>query len=243
MNHQKSAINSSKIVLDYNVKEFLLAFFMLFIVHATTAQPIHHTEAISSKSDAVSIIEAVRTTNPELADQLYQIYDATKKYNDIDLALADGYIRDPMNICEEAPMMGLPAFMGNMGVHFLHPDLLKITGDTPRINGEGIHTDFFRPGILIYEPQHDGSMKLVAIENLVFTEAWYNAGNEVRPSFMGYDYFFMINNPLTQADEAHMFEPHYDLHMWLYRENPHGLFSPFNPAVTCEHHVGEMKGH
>lgn len=140
-------------------------------------------------------------------------------------------------------MMGVPAFMGNMGVHYLHPDLLRITGDNPRVNGEGTHTDFLRPGILIYEPQYDGTSRLVAIENLVFTEAWYATGNEDPPSFMGHEYFFMINNPLTEADEAHMFEPHYDLHLWLYRENPHGLFSPFNPAVTCEHHEGDMTGH
>lgn len=243
MTNQKPAINSYKIVMEYNVKGCLFTLFMLLIVPAITAQQMHHTETSSTNSDAVSIIEGVSTVNPELADLLFQIYDATRKYKDIEVALADGYIRDPMNICEEAPMMGLPAFMGNMGVHFLHPDLLKITGDTPRVNGKGIHTDFFRPGILIYEPQHDGSMKLVAIENLVFTEAWHAAGNDAPPSFMGYDYFFMINNPLTQVDEAHMFEPHYDLHMWLYRENPHGLFSPFNPAVTCEHHYGEMKEH
>ena len=45
----------------------------------------------------------------------------------------------------------------------------------------------------------------------------------------------MIDNPLTEVDEAHSFEPHYELHFWLYRENPHGMFSPFNPRATCEH--------
>ena len=89
----------------------------------------------------------------------FQIYNATKQYKVIEVALSEGYIRDPMNICEEAPMMGLPAFMGNMGVHYIHPELLKITGDTPRVNGEGTHTDFLRPGVVIYEPQHEGEMK------------------------------------------------------------------------------------
>jgi hypothetical protein len=32
-----------------------------------------------------------------------------------------------------------------------------------------------------------------------------------------------------------MFEPHYDRHVWTYRENPNGVFEPYNPAVTCEH--------
>lgn len=33
-----------------------------------------------------------------------------------------------------------------------------------------------------------------------------------------------------------MFEPHYDRHVWLYRANPKGVFTPFNPAVNCAHH-------
>lgn len=26
---------------------------------------------------------------------------------------------------------------------------------------------------------------------------------------------------------------HYDLHVWLFKTNPAGVFSPTNPAVTC----------
>jgi hypothetical protein len=26
---------------------------------------------------------------------------------------------------------------------------------------------------------------------------------------------------------------HYDLHVWLWKDNPAGLFSPTNPAVKC----------
>jgi hypothetical protein len=34
-----------------------------------------------------------------------------------------------------------------------------------------------------------------------------------------------------------MFEPHYDRHVWLYRENPNGVFAQFNPRVSCAAHV------
>jgi hypothetical protein len=27
--------------------------------------------------------------------------------------------------------------------------------------------------------------------------------------------------------------------VWLYRENPNGVFKPFNPAVSCAHHVAD----
>ncbi len=28
-------------------------------------------------------------------------------------------------------------------------------------------------------------------------------------------------------------EKHYDLHVWLWKENPEGLFAEWNPDVTC----------
>ena len=163
---------------------------------------------------------------------------ATERFRDVNVALAEGYIPDPSNMCITSEMEGLPRQEGAMGIHYLRPDLLEITAVEPRVNGTGVHTDFTRPGVLIYEPKADGSLELVAIENLVWAGAWRAAGNNQAPSFMGHDYYRMIDNPLTEdIDEAHGFEPHYELHMWLFRENPNGLFAQFNPSVTCEHHV------
>lgn len=191
-------------------------------------------------STVMKVIQNVRQANAELADELIQIYENTKRFQDIEVALAEGYIPDPLNLCETAPMMGQPAFVGAMGIHYFRPDLLGVTETQPRVNGVGLHTDFRNPSILIYEPQEDGSMELVAIENLVFQKGWDNANPNKKPNFMGHDYFTMIDNPLTEVDEAHMFEPHYDLHMYLYRENPNGLFNPFNPAVNCDFHTANM---
>jgi hypothetical protein len=156
----------------------------------------------------------------------------------VNVALAEGYVRDPMNLCDTAEMMGRPAELGVMGIHYFRPDLLGITGPpNPRVNGTGTHTDFTRPSILIYEPQADGSLQLVAVENLVFIAAWEAAGNTARPTFLGREFDRMADDPSTAVDEAHMFEPHYDLHVWLYRENPNGLFAQFNPNATCRHHT------
>jgi hypothetical protein len=125
--------------------------------------------------------------------------------------------------------------------------MLGITAPpNPRVDGTGTHTDFHRPAILIYEPQADGSMHLVAVENLVFIAAWQAAGRSAPPSFQGVAYDRMVDDPATSADEAHMFAPHYDRHVWLYRDNPNGVFAMFNPAVSCRHHRGNrmaMVGH
>ncbi len=48
----------------------------------------------------------------------------------------------------------------------------------------------------------------------------------------------MVDNLVTPVDEAHGFAPHYELHAWVHRENPAGVFSPFNTAATCAHHAG-----
>lgn len=174
---------------------------------------------------------------------LDEVRAATERFQDISVALAEGYIPDPMNMCDTAEMMGSPAELGTMGIHYFRPDLLGITATEPRVDGTSTHTDFLNPAILIYEPQQDGSLDLVAVENLVFIESWTAAGNDAPPVFQGKEFDLMQDDPDTEVDEAHMFEPHYDLHVWLYRENPNGIFAQYNPAVSCEHHVSEVSDH
>jgi hypothetical protein len=186
---------------------------------------------------------AARPAEPTLKE----VRAATERFRDVKVALAEGYVRDPMNICDTAEMMGRRSELGAMGIHFFRPDLLGITAPpNPRVNGNGIHTDFRTPSILIYEPQADGSLQLVAVENLVFKAAWKAAGHKLRPRYQDVPYDQMIDNPKTKVDEAHMFEPHFDRHVWLYRNNPNGMFAQFNPNVSCRHHqvsVGDAHGH
>ena len=173
---------------------------------------------------------------------LAEVRTATERFRDVNVALAEGYIRDPFDICETADMMGRPVSDGAMGVHYFRPDLLGITAPpSPRVDGNGTHIDFRAPAILIYEPQADGSMELVAVENLAFSAAWAASGQAAPPSFYGVPFDNMVDDPATATDEAHMFMPHFDRHVWLYRDNPRGIFKPFNPSVTCKHHKGALE--
>lgn len=170
---------------------------------------------------------------------------ATARFRDVNVAIREGYVRDPMNHCVAATDMGLPASAGAMGIHYSRPDLLGLQSGAAgvRVNGGGTHTNFRNPAILIYEPQADGSLELVAIENLVFQRSWHAAGHAAPPSYLGVAYDSMADDPSTSLDEAHMFEPHYDRHVWLYRANPTGMFNPFNPAVSCAHHTAHHAAH
>lgn len=182
-------------------------------------------------------------TVPDIAPSvLASVRTATARYRDVKAALADGYIRDPMNMCVTAASEGNPAWLGEMGVHFFRPDVLGITATSPRIDGTGTNTDFTHPGVLIYEPQPDGSLQLVAVENLVFEKAWRAAGHDAPPAFEGHEYYHMVNNPLTPADEAHGFQPHYELHMWTERANPRGAIVQYNPDVSCRYHRAQKAG-
>jgi len=159
---------------------------------------------------------------------------SVERFKDINVAIADGYI-SPDNTCVSAAAEGLPAELGAMGMHFVHPALLQITATEPRVDGGSTYTDWSQPAILIYEPQADGSMELVAVENLVFEAAWMAAGSGDVPTLNGRTWDHMADDPATPGDEAHGFMPHYDQHVWLFRENPMGDLMPFNPNVTCEH--------
>ena len=172
------------------------------------------------------------------AAQIAAVREATAKYQDINVALAEGFVPAPSG-CITAAKEGFPAERGAMGIHYIHPAMLKLTGNEPRVDGMSTHIDFLTPAILLYEPQADGSLVLVGVENLVFQKAWKDAGNSEPPVFAGRTWDSMADDPATPADEAHEFEPHYDQHIWTMRVNPNGALVPFNPNVTCEYFKGE----
>jgi hypothetical protein len=171
-----------------------------------------------------------------------EVRSIAQRYRDVNVAKAEGYTTD--NKCVTAEMLGFPAEMGAMGLHYVRRDMLGLPPQpappvSGRVRGTGTHTDFRKPAMLVYEPQPDGSLVLVAVENLVFASAWHDAlGNADPPKFHGRPYELLADKPQTKVDEAHGWEPHYERHVWVFRDNPSGVFSPFNPLVTCRHHKG-----
>jgi hypothetical protein len=172
---------------------------------------------------------------------LFSVRAASAKFSDVKVANAARYTTDGK--CMSAAMIGYPASAGAMGLHYVRKDLIGITPPSSgqRVSGTKIHTDFLHPSMLVYEPEADGSVRLVAVENLVFQSAWRSAGHSDAPTFHGHKYVLLQDDPKTPVDEAHNFEPHYELHVWLYRPNPKGLFAEFNPKVTCAHNGAPMK--
>ena len=94
----------------------------------------------------------------------------------------------------------------------------------PGLGGMGFHwvkflnvNEVFNP----LEPEallYDTKGKLVAVEYIVV-----NIG-QTAPTF-GDQPFDVGGAPISA--------PHWTLHVWLHKDNPSGIFTPFNPAVTC----------
>jgi hypothetical protein len=138
---------------------------------------------------------------------------ATTKYQNIDAALADGYVDDGYG-CIDATFFGLDKSVGGMGFHLINWAL----HDDPQ-------TDPLRPDVLVYEPPRTpgSTPKLVAVEWEVFVSDWHNAGNTERPSLLGHEFERLDFDGFSV----------YGLHAWLWLENPSGMFFDWNPRTSC----------
>lgn len=169
--------------------------------------------AIGSSSPVVA--QAGKTSAaPKLSADMEQVRAGLDKYQDPIVAVRDGYFSTLACVEYQKGAEGHMQYTpGGMGVHFLN---LQTIG--PKL-------DPAKPQVLIYEPVGD-KLRLAAAEWFVPTQV--AAG--VRPAIFGQE----LQGPM----EGH--EPlqpkglhHYDLHVWLWKENPAGLFSATNPAVKC----------
>lgn len=149
-------------------------------------------------------------------DQIDAMRAALSKYEDPYVAIRDLYLSTVGCVHYDGTKveghMDYPK--GAMGIHFVN---LTIQGPP----------DPAKPNVLIYEPQGKGKLKLVAAEWLV-------------PLSMAKERPVLLGQPFQGPMEGH--EPlipqgfhHYDLHAWLFKDNPLGMFTPTNPDVSCEH--------
>lgn len=152
----------------------------------------------------------VQAHSPAVAaakQDLASLRRATARYHDVDAALADGYLVDEH--CVAAPP-------GGMGFHYVNPGYMDL------------EVDAARPEALLYAPTRDGGVRLVGAEFLVHGDAW-DAVNATPPAFAGVAF-----NPPSDRSAVAPPGPFYTLHVWVWANNPSGMFAPFNPRVSCD---------
>lgn len=147
---------------------------------------------------------AARLTGPQRA----VVQQATKQFRDIDVALAAGYL--PTDDCVELPGVG------GMGFHYVKPSLIDTPGIDPTL-----------PEVLVYAPSKNGKRSLVALEWLAIDGDQDLSTDGDRPTLFGQPF----DGPMPGHEPG--MPVHYDLHAWVYLDNPTGELQPWNPRVTC----------
>ena len=167
--------------------------------------------ALAAAAIAVTAVVAQAGTTDHQPTAAQALRHATAKYHDISVAEGDGYslLRDARNIAciDNQPV-------GGMGVHFVSGGV----GDT--------RLDPLSPEALVYAPMRDRTLRLAALEYIVFADAW-NAEHSSPPSLFGQQFF------LTPAPNRFGIPAFYALHVWIWKRNPAGLTQPWNPRVHC----------
>ena len=140
---------------------------------------------------------------------------ATAKYKSASVATRAGYrlLRDKDGIACIA-MDDMPE-MGAMGVHFVKNTLVA----DPAIAAGS-------PEALVYAPAAGGNLKLAAVEYVVLQTAW-DAKHASAPRLFGQSF------ALTPDGNRFGLPAFYSLHAWLWKPNPSGMFSMWNPNVKC----------
>ena len=101
----------------------------------------------------------------------------------------------------------MASLAGGMGFHYGNVALID---DSVRVD---------QPELLMYEPEKNGRMRLVGVEYIVPQSEW-TSGQP--PHLFGQD--FHVNSQFQV----------WALHVWAWEENPNGIFSDWNPRVTCQ---------
>src|SRR5215472_1164446 len=108
---------------------------------------------------------------------------------------------------EITPCLVNSAGPGAMGFHY---------GNTSLIDGTA---QVDKPQLLLYEPEANGRLRLLAVEYIIpYTFVSRTAAPPVLlgQQFLPFDAFGV-----------------WGLHVWIWKDNPAGLFAPWNTQVTC----------
>ncbi|GAA4602822.1 hypothetical protein BJY16_004383 [Actinoplanes octamycinicus] len=136
------------------------------------------------------------------------LIDATHRFRDVRKAIKAGYL--PTEDC-----------VPGMGLHYANPARTSATRIDPA-----------KPPILLYALDKHGKPQLTGLEYFHPDADGDLHTDRDRPNLFGH--------PFDGPMEGHHVPPgappmpvHYDLHVWLYLQNPNGELATLNPKITC----------
>lgn len=167
--------------------------------------------ATASSSDGSKSAASAQPDSRE--KRVEAIRSATDDFHNISTAEAAGYV--PFKDVHGKYCIAMKG-MGGMGVHYVNPALIADPSIDPKA-----------PESLVYAPDHDGTLRLAAVEYLVDKAAWDSTHDAPPVIFKGH--------PFDETGSPNRFglDPFYSQHVWAWRFNPAGLLAMWNPTVNC----------
>jgi len=191
--------------------------------------------AIVAIVGAIATVALLALARPSFADhgdtdyddvpaELEQLREATDKYHSVSKALKDGYV---------APERCVSIPSGGMGYHYVNrADVNRALVDPsdPEAYTAGVGGDPLKPEAMLYEAKN-GKLTLVGVEWIVRDEDQVITPGEAQPQLV----FGGIDEPFhgPMAPHESWMPIHFDLHAWIWKHNPSGLFADWNPTVSC----------
>ena len=155
------------------------------------------TEATALRPDAAALSKG----SAGVGDQLAALRQVTEKFHDFQAAQDAGW-NTKITPC-------MVSAEGGMGFHY--GNMTYIARAEPRVE---------EPELLLYEPQANGRMKLVAVEYIIPYDL--HPRSATPPMLFG--------QPFKQVDAFGL----WGLHAWVWQGNPDGTFADWNPNVNCD---------
>lgn len=157
---------------------------------------------------ALALMMAVIAVRPAQAQgdiqaTLAQVRAVTAAYHNTGIAQAAGY-----NLVPGLDGCFNNPGVGGMGYHYINVGLLDNTIDP------------LKPEAMVYAPGPNGTLALGAVEYIVPAAGW-DAVHSQPPTLFGQ--VFGLEETLGV----------YELHAWIWRNNPNGVFFEWNPKVSC----------
>lgn len=159
---------------------------------------------------AVTLLSA---TVAEATNDLSRARTATARFHDIATAIEAGY---SIELADAAGITCIANPAGVMGIHYVNGTLVS-----------DAEVDATKPDVLVYQQLPNGKRRLVAVEYVVFQGAWLAAGNTSAPTLFGQTL------TLVPAGNRYGLPPFYEIHAWIWMNNPDGMFKDWNPSGSC----------
>jgi hypothetical protein len=162
----------------------------------------------------IALVTIISATAAEAASDLSRARAGTARFHDLASAHAAGYggpLEDLAGIsCIDNPGVGV------MGIHYVNGPLV----------GDAV-VDAATPEVLVYQQLPNGKLRLVAVEYVVFQGSWLAAGNTAPPTLFG------ETLTLIPGGNRYGLPPFYEIHAWIWMNNPSGMFKDWNPRGSC----------